>query len=412
MNVRGGLIKLLAGIIFCYSLFSFKFEILGELRIDDFFVISLWLISVCFFSKRKNLFIKLIKQDAVKVFLFFILINIFSVICNTIENRIQFVQGALYALRHFEYFSYFFLGYILSYYGFNYGKLFNNYFIFVLILIPLQYFGLFPVFSGFSPDRAIANTGGPWELAVLAGFLVVYFYKSGKLYFASGAFLLVLATGSRITLFSVLLLCFFKGIKFLREIKKNSVIYVILLGHATLFLIFVIYNSDLAVANRAKIFFSEQTLDVVLGFFENQIGVISAQEFSDLSISEKLNFDLSSAEGDQSAFVRFSNWIILIKSLLIVPAAIFIGLGPSFAGKAVDGAYVRLMVEVGFLGLSTYLIFLYKIIKSKPSGLLGEYILIVAVSAIFIDVFTTYKIMLIFWVTYGAAMHKNNFKKI
>lgn len=46
------------------------------------------------------------------------------------------------------------------------------------MIIPLQSYGLVPVVSGFSPDRAIANTGGPWEMAAVAAFLLFYFWST------------------------------------------------------------------------------------------------------------------------------------------------------------------------------------------------------------------------------------------
>jgi hypothetical protein len=403
---KGGILKNSAILIFIYSLFSFKYEIIGDVRIDDLLAVVLVLVSIIFFKNKYKTWRQIKNHKITQSILLFIIINIISTVYNAWSGHIGIFQGVLYSLRHLEYFLYLYLGYILSYYGYEWIQVFQKYLIYILLLIPLQFYGFFPVFSGFTPDRAMANTGGPWELAVVSGFLVLYFHREKQRLLALISFLVLIFTGSRITLFAVVFIFIYKYI-ILRDAGKLKAVLALMSFTLILLMALLLNNTyEWTLFNRFGLFFSNETFLVLESFFDNSLIVNKSSEFADLNQSDKLNFDLSTANGDQSAFVRFSNWIILIKSLIAIPGSTFLGLGPSFAGKAVDGAYVRLFVEVGLLGILSYGYFILSVFRAKLGSLLSEYFCIILISACFIDVITTYKIMFIFWVVVGASLQK------
>ena len=405
--------KIIAINIFLYCLFSFKYEIFGEIRIDDLLVVVSSLVAFWFFLSKGAKRALIFANFPVVLFLSFILINIFSSVYNFSIGRVDFVQAILFSFRHFEYFVFAFLGYILVYYRFNFSIWLLIYMAYVLALIPLQSYGLVPVFSGFSPDRAIANTGGPWELAAVVAFLFFYFLEHRYFYFVLASFVVLVLTESRVTLAATLLSCWLNlsrsyspaGFVFLHLSCAFFIILVI-----AVLLVFPgdlhpVLSSERNVVHRVFSFFNYETLAYVLNAAGSAESVSTSEEFLSLSLGEKLGGELEALSGDHSAIVRFTNWAILVKSVFQSVDSVFFGLGPSFAGKAVDGGFVRIFVETGLLGLALYLAFIVSALATARSKVVFYYLLILSVSAIFIDIFTTYKAMFLFWVFYGRDLY-------
>lgn len=398
--------------IFIFCLFSFKFNIVGEVRVDDVLVVFLCFFSFVVFSFDRRLKVSGLLTAPVLLFFLFLIANFFSLFYNYLNGRVGFFYGFLFSIRHFEYFLFIFLGYILSYYNFNFKLCFYCYLLYIVALIPLQSYGVVPVFSGFTPDRAIANTGGPWELAVVAAFMVIFFYEYELLYFSFFAFVVLLFTESRVTFVATMFALFVnfdRGSSFARKI--GFYIPVILLVVPVVGLAFVFSDdvsslfSERNVFDRIVSFFSYETFYSVSSAWAGASEVFSSKEFAALNIQDKLSGSVA-LEGDVSAIVRFVNWAILIKSTVLSVDSFLIGLGPSFAGKAVDGGYVRVFVEVGFVGFAIFVSFLCSLLFGVRSRLVFYYLIILSLSAVFIDIFTTYKAMFLFWVFYGDYLYR------
>lgn len=407
-----GSMRLFVAGIFIFCLFSFKVEIIGDVRIDDLLVVILSVIAFWFFIVREKGRVQDFSTAPILWFLLFFILNIFSSIYNAVIGRVDLIQGLLFSFRHFEYFLFVFLGYMLSYYRFNFSFWLKLYIVFALVIIPLQSYGLVPVVSGFSPDRAIANTGGPWEMAAVAAFLLFYFLEYRYFYLVFFSFVILISTESRVTLAAVLLSSW---LNLSRSLSWRVLTAIFLTGSLAIIIGVVAYwalpsdflptlSSERNVINRVITFFSYETFASVVDTVNSASVVMTSEEFSMKTISEKLGVPLESFGGDPSAIVRFTNWAILLKSLFLSADSLLFGLGPSFAGKAVDGGFVRLLVETGFLGLTLYIAFIASLLFSARSRLVFNYFLVLVVSALLIDMFTTYKAMFLLWVFYGRDL--------
>ena len=281
------------------------------------------------------------------------------------------------------------------------------------MLIPLQSYGVFPVFSGFSPDRAIANTGGPWEMAAVAAFLFFYFWEYRYLYLLAFSCAVLVLTESRVTLVATL---FSFGVNISRSLSLVFLVLLFLTCALSVILGSMVFSllpsdwlpalfSERNVIERLISFFSYETLVSVSSAVSSAPAVMTSEEFLGLTLFEKIGVDLEDVGGDPSAIVRFTNWAILLKSVFSSVDSLVIGLGPSFAGKAVDGGFVRLFIETGLLGLVIYVAFIISVLAFSGSRLIFYYFLVLVLSAFFIDIFTTYKAMFLFWVFYGRQLY-------
>ncbi len=118
--------------------------------------------------------------------------------------------------------------------------------------------------------------------------------------------------------------------------------------------------------------------------------------------------DLSYFGGDESGVMRFKHWIILIKNTISSPDSLIIGLGPSFGTIAVDGYFVRVFIESGLLGLLTfcgsigYMLF----DRKRATWAFREFVFIILLTGLFIDIFSSYHPMISLWLWHGINEHE------
>jgi len=351
--------------IFVYCLFSFKINLIGEIRFDDFLAASLLPIFIA--MNKKWVFIK--GTNSIILFVSFVVFSVLSTLYNSSIGRIDLVQGLLFSIRNLEYIIFIVLGFFLAHYQVKIDLIFKVYIFYALILISAQSLELLNPVSKFSPDRAIANTGGPWELAAVSAFLIFYFLEKKEwIYFFLAGFILIL-TESRITNLSVLLVLLFILLRYqpLKFIIGSVVSLVLILGYQ--FSNMLIEKNDLSnieaqpsIITRVEQVFSSETLSNISNLTVTSQAVKSQDEYFALTYGDELNSMLQE-EGDVSALIRFSRWSILIPTTLDNFDSSLIGLGPSFAGKAVDGNYTRLFIETGVMGLVLYLVFFFSLLK-------------------------------------------------
>lgn len=192
--------------ILVITLFSFKINVVAiggsGLRLDDvIFIIGLPLLLFLF----SNIEIR----PEFRIFFIFLASSFLSLLLASYYGRISFLEGIFYWGRNIQYMGFFLIGLILAGYV-KLTKIFKSYIIYVVAFLTLQYFNIMPTFSLFvGSGRAVANTGGPYELAVLAGLLAIYFWfqSNNKFYFFCALVILFL-TQSRITLVALLLIMF------------------------------------------------------------------------------------------------------------------------------------------------------------------------------------------------------------
>jgi hypothetical protein len=111
----------------------------------------------------------------------------------------------------------------------------------------------------------------------------------------------------------------------------------------------------------------------------------------------------NASESDASGMIRAFRWSALIKSSLAHYDSILIGMGPSFGSAAVDGYYVRVFIETGIAGLLAFFLFLRALLKPRgeQSASFREFAVILILTACFIDIFASYKTMLLLWLWNG-----------
>jgi hypothetical protein len=254
-------------------------------------------------------------------------------------------------------------------------------------------------------DRAIANTGGPWELAGIIAFIVCFFHEKKKIFYFFLAFIILILTQSRITFIGAVIILFFWNIKKTMSLLLNK--YVFISAVLSIFVLSVYYSSvndshDFKLLSRIESFMNNETIaDIEDNLYSASI-VKSQSEYFDLTYDYSI-FDNS---GDMSAYIRFLRWSTLIKTTNSSIDSFLFGLGPSFAGKAVDGYYTRLFAETGVIGLMFFTVFLHFLIKKTNDKILKNFIHILIITACVIDIFVTHKVMFLLWLYYGMYVYK------
>lgn len=105
---------------------------------------------------------------------------------------------------------------------------------------------------------------------------------------------------------------------------------------------------------------------------------------------------------DASNEVRFYRWNLLIRQVQEADIGWVVGLGPSYAGPSVDGAYLRIIVEAGVLGLCAWGLMVIRWFKHQPAWFIGATTTLL-VGNVFIDLFFAERPMVFFWVLLSLA---------
>lgn len=380
-------------LIFSFCLFSFKVDLLGSIRADDLLVLLFFLLY--------TLRLKIAKPPAVSYF-FFLTVFFYTVssIYNFYIERVSLFYSLLFALRPVEYFLFFFLGAFLCKNKNEIDLIFRCYVIYALLLVFLQFNGIVGAFSGFSVDRAIANTGGPWELALVSAFMSFYFFREGNYLFLVLSILTLFLTDSRITIFSVLIVFIFYFLFSSNFRFKAKIVFFVLS------VLFLLISVSFGLGGRLLSLSINDLFLRAFTAYQLSFPVRSSEEYFYLTYSDVALNNMLSGEGDGSANVRFTRWFFLIKTVFNDSISVFLGLGPSFAGKAVDGNYVRIFAESGFVGLFSYLVFFVTSFFYLKDLVIKMFLITLCVTALFIDSFVTYKAMFLFWFYVGFVEKK------
>ncbi|EHS96157.1 hypothetical protein WHZ68_05955 [Klebsiella oxytoca] len=414
--------------IFIYTVFGFKLSLLGRtgdeqsgnilssIRIDDVIIVFFVLIYILK-GKTGSIFLS---KKPILCFLLYTFVSLVSTVYNSSFGEVDFVASLLFTLRPLEYYVYIALGYELAKSKFSPDLTLKFYVIYCFALIAGQTLGIIGGVSNFSFDRAIANTGGPWELAAVAAFLMSYFIMSKNATFTAFSSFMLILTQSRITLVASILVFLFGNLNSVIKIIRKKIVVLSICIFTSLLSIWALYSftasdyishqkaSNSGVTARFETFGSNDTLTTLNEILVTTKAASNRQDYFNKTYGEGLNDILTnSGEGDASAFVRFTRWVTLVKTTSNNIITLLIGLGPSYAGKAVDGNYVRIFVETGLVGLITYLLFLLSCLKNIKQKLLTNYVWILMVTALFIDIFVTFKAMFFFWFFYGYYIYNH-----
>ena len=375
----------------------------GGIRIDD-----LLILMAAFVLLMRGEFRRIKVSRPLRLYLICTATGIVSACWNGIvTGRVPFFYSLISAVRIVEYIIFYYLGYFIARTGFNLARFLTAYLWTLLIVIPLQMVSIIPIASGFSPERAIGNTNGPYELAAVASFTLCYLgYSKQKKIAGSLSLLYIFLSASRVTAVAALISLAKVGIT--RAKTKRGIVTVVTGGAATVILFlslsYVANHSQVAalgLLNRLDNSESITSWSQVVTLYNDAPLYETASDYANGAYAE--TDDFSYFGGDESGFMRFKHWIILIKNTVNHPDSLIIGLGPSFGTIAVDGYFVRVFIETGFLGLLTFCASIGFMLfdKRRSTWAFREFVLIMLLTGIFIDIFSSYHPMILLWLWHG-----------
>ncbi len=391
------------------------------IRIDDILIAITLFIMIL--STGKEIFNDKNIKKITTIFLVYSVSCVISIIFGTLNGYISPLLGALHLTRKIEYFIFIFFGY--RYFKYEQQnpkilKIVNCVVVFHLLVCILQYFGLVGSFNAgealdyLTQGRVSSTFNGAYELsAFLLLLLPIYLYNifsksrqtSGlyqNLFFIGIIFLCIFISESRISFlaFIAIVILMFYHFK-VKNNKKNFAIIVITIFVAIL---------GLSALKSGNSNISKRLNEIsISGFIESTSCAWEYKDF-DLYLSQNKwygNYACMTIGTDSSWNLRVNHWMQLIDGALRNP---LFGLGLSIAGSASDGEYVRILTESGLLGLLLWGYLLYKLVcifnKHQDNKLcvISKYALFgMLIGAIFIDVFSASKVIMIFWFLVGMS---------
>jgi hypothetical protein len=409
--------RLLYGVLVC-CIFSFKIYIVGVggsgIRADDLLILAVFLYLLYAGDLHR---IK--RSHPFNIYLGFIIINIVSAIWNSIEGRVEPLTSAFFVARLMEYMVFYYLGYRIAKKGIPITRMLSYYLVFLCVVVPLQMIGLLPSFGAFGgiTSRAIGNTNGPYELAAVGAFLLCYLgYDQKNRVKGLFSFLLILLSASRITFVAA---AFSVAKVVLKQSRSKSAVigrvaFLAAVGLVGFLSVHMMSNDssdgqESVVGRLSSAASTGISLDTLRAAYDSApVYADSANYIQGAFLSADTY--ANQGGGDVSGLTRVFRWTSLIKSTLNRFDTFMIGLGPSFGTTAVDGYFVRVFAETGFLGLLMFGWFAKAVLawSERYSSAFHEYAFILLVTGCFIDIFTSYKPMLLLWLWHGALQFKHN----
>lgn len=315
------------------------------------------------------------------------------------RSHIGLVSATLYAVRPFEYMATALLGLALVHRdrGAAADRVLEGLTVLLAVLSVLQVAGLKIGVSQFAYQRAAGNLGGPYELAAVSALLLFDALSRRRLLIAAVATLPLVLSSSRTTVVAValvILLAHRTGLpKFVKEFAVVAVIV-----SSTFAALGVGSQSPDSLATRLATTRIGQGVQEGCAYAK-AVGPIHSQgEYFEAAYARLLQSG-AVVGSDASSKIRFARWCLLLTNLRD-PMSIAFGYGPSYAGAAVDGQYVRYVVEGGVLGLLAWLL-LWAVALLRLDVSLRNGLLALLATGLFIDILTAARPMELFWLLTG-----------
>lgn len=252
-------------------------------------------------------------------------------------------------------------------------------------------------FTGAS-ERLTINTSGPFETSVMLAMLG---YAAQQLVVTPAMGVMVILTQSRITL--VAMLASFLAIRPGRGL---------VLAGAALLVAAILAGPIMSVLGESRLAKSATPVTMVkllatqwerLPPLDNP-AYFRAHYLGADTVSRYLG-NSSARGGDVSFKYRAVRWPLVVKSTLYSPLHALIGWAPGAWGVALDSYYVRVFGEVGLIGTAVFLWWLFTFLRGARRDSVVRYsIFMLAIVAVFIDIFTSSKVMPILW-AFAALDH-------
>lgn len=416
--------------ILLICLVSWKFNLIpgasdktSGVRLDDFII---FLSFIYFFLVKR----RVVVTKELMLFFLFILVSLASVFYNSIlSSEVSIIEGLLFSFRSLEYWVFMLFGYFLYEKSPNgVMKVIFIYFFYLAAVIILQKIGVIGAVSNFGGDRLSGNLGGPWELAQICSFYCIFFLiltneKANKYkYFFIVAFIFLFFSGSRVTLVGTVIVVALYLIYFSKiNMKKVLALFLFIPLFFSLSLLFKNIMEDgggpkkESVIDRFDSFNVTEVFDYVGSFYSSIPIVEGREEFKDYN-QRYIKSNINQFDGDASAYARFTRWILAYKTWGSQGLGqYFIGNSPGYYGYALDGNYLRILFETGLFGFVLFFTFIFYVLVNAfksitlfYSKLLFFYTISLVLTALLIDIFFTYKAMLLFWLLYGASIRERS----
>jgi hypothetical protein len=380
-------VKNLYFILFLAYIVAPKFDLLGAsaaVRPED--IISLITFGIWMLSRKT---VPLQFPRPVKLYLVFLGICYLSALANITTNGLI---GFVYTTRLVQYLLWFFVMYEachrVTWRDFRRGLMAVSV-IFILwgTLELLGVVGRIGRFTG-AAERLTINTSGPFETSVLLAILA---HAVPSFILTPVMLLFVLLTQARITLLGMI---FSAGIA--KPFKA------LLAGTAAVVVFTVVAQPLLAKFQDSRVVQSDspKRMARVLSDSWRRAPVLDdPAQFRDRFLAGPtiLRY-MPSQRGDRSFAVRAVRWSIVLRTTGASIFHMLIGWGPGAWSLALDGYYVRVFGETGLIGLLFFLYWMFTTIFRLCTGSNSKFTLVMlAVVALFIDIFTSSKIMPLFW---------------
>ncbi len=383
-------------------------ETMTGIRVDDFFLFAFaLLLAWAHFSIRKGLLP--IESWIVAITCF----SLFSWVINRglVTMQVLYAPASLFhCVRLIEYFLFFYIG-LLAARAFRERTVVALFFSWNFLLMILQRLGIVGEFSSIhgylaeSTYRVSGIASFPSEMGALLSMLFCYFlwaplplgeiqsrvsffkeknsfWKSIRPYLLFLLFLvLIVITGSRIAVAAL----FFSFIYFLiGQTKRRSILSIVALA------------GTLSIALIAAVLLALQTDSIAvrsqgLLSWKNIELVQNVWEYTNISTSPDALSRVEYGEYDMSWWIRIHKWCYALKAYLLNPECYLQGLGPGAMGMALDGGWLRIVVENGWIGAFFYWKLFSTIVQQSQA--LKWIVIAFLINMIFFDIYLAYKPM-------------------
>lgn len=347
------------------------------LRVDDFVIATSWLVILWHVVNSRG---RLLGSLG---YLTFIAISVVSVV---VGWAFGWHGNILYPARLVEYFTFLYYGYCFSRSHSLRSAMIAIVAVEGLVMVgqAARLFGGFAVTGYVSyVGRVIGLTAGPWEIGYVLNLTYIALLWDARIHGRSTAFLtiiiaaLLILTQSRAAEFSFLVVFILYTLSVgnvVNILRGALVLGVVAAAAATWFL------RDLVARNAHLLNLRNLSYVLVLYRDIQPPAHFAAWQFKHVP---------QIAGIDPSWLIRSTHWVIAFKEWVAHPILYWTGLGFGVFGPALDGGWLRLLVETGFLGLFAYARFLVNVSKKVPFGV--YFAIATAINMVFIDMQLSYK---------------------
>lgn len=337
--------------------------------------------------------------------------GIFSFLMNRILVSLGFVYleaKIFYALRLLEYFLFFYIGALATQF-FKDRTIVKAFLVWNLLLMTFQKLGWVGgmTSAGYQGDvssRVPGLASFPSEMGLILNLLFCYlvFDENAKSRFLSlfkspftqyilhklylyGLFclfsLFIIFTGNRISIVALFISFIFRIKQDLSLRSIGSYISMMILIPIVAVAVWFAITETIGVYKRSSNLFSFKNLELFTLVWDKV----------DMKENPTGNETLESLNYDMSWFLRLHKWLFMVKSYVNNPECYLQGLGPGYAGAALDGGLLRIMTEYGLIG--TFLFWKFFTHLYRLNAQTKWMIIVFMINMIFFDAYLAYKTM-------------------